>query len=100
MAEAFRLHCCIAGCARTFKAQLGDRPDDWVMCSKHWRMAPLSWRRRVTRLRRIIGRGKEPKAERARALHVRQWHRCRRYIEDRLAGRVDDADLAQFLETI
>lgn len=94
-----RVACCITGCRRTYKSD-GLNADERVICGRHWRMAPQSWRRRGALFRRIMNRVGHPKADLAAELWERTWERCRRHIEDVLAGRAEDPALAKFLETL
>lgn len=96
-----RVACCITGCRRTFKREAGDADGVRVICGRHWRMAPKSWRRRGTLFRRAMNSSRNPgRADRAAMAWDRTWERCRRYIEDVIAGRVHDSALEEFLETL
>lgn len=98
--HADRIGCCITGCRRTRKRPAGWPRGTLTICGRHWRMAPKSWRRRYTLFRRIANRLTDPRRDRARALWDQTFERCRRYIEDVIAGRVHDRALEQFLETL
>jgi hypothetical protein len=95
-----RLRCVISGCNRTFKAGDGDGPETRVICGRHWRMAPKSWRMRYTRFKRLAGRPNNPKNELAGHVCNRTWERCRDYIEGVLSGENIDAELARFIDSL
>jgi hypothetical protein len=92
--------CCITGCRRTFKGDAGDAEGRLVICGRHWRMAPKSWRRRYTLFRRIASKLTDPRRDRAGDLCNQTFERCRAFIEDVVAGRTHDPALVQFLERL
>lgn len=97
---ADRVGCCITGCRRTFKRDARIDGDYQTICGRHWRMAPKLWRQRGTKFRRAMNRVGHAKADKAAWAWHRTWERCRRYIEDVIAGRADNPAIAQFVESL
>lgn len=50
-----RIPCCVPFCRRTAARDRFPNCDE-IICGKHWRMAPASWRRRQARLGRMYRR--------------------------------------------
>ena len=97
MSDADRISCCITGCRRTFKRSPDDPPETRSICGRHWRMGPKPVRERYTKLLRLYR--KRETASIARLIEL-TWQRNLAAIEDALAGKINDADLTAFLETI
>lgn len=95
-----RVSCCITGCGRTFKREAPAGVAELVICGRHWRMAPLSWRRRCTKFRRMANKLTDPRRALAGTLYNWTWQRCRKHIEEIAAGTADDPALARLLERL
>lgn len=95
MTDPDRIRCCVTGCGRTFK-----RGDPWeylVICGRHWRMGPPAWRRRHTRLLR---RYRQQPSERLADIVDRSFDRVRAQVEEIVAGRITDATLDTFVNSL
>lgn len=99
MTKLGRIPCAIPFCRRTADAEKFEGCEE-IICGKHWRMAPASWRRRRTRLlrtyrRRFGDRGywEYPPGSPLRIDAVRLdrlinslWTRCKRVAIETAAG--------------
>jgi hypothetical protein len=94
-----RIPCCVPFCRRTADAAKFKGCTE-IICGKHWRTAPRTWRRRYSRLyrrhRQLCGRGQfwdlEPGTPaRKEAVRLCQllgtlWEWCKRAAIERAAG--------------
>lgn len=91
-----RVACSIPGCTRTFK----DEGFAETICGKHWRLAPVKWRRQVSLLRKRYralcgdsgywdfppGSRQRMEGYRIDRLFHRAWDRCKRRVVERAMG--------------
>lgn len=95
--SADRIACCVPGCRRTIERLPDDPPHVEIICGKHWRAVTPSERRHIAKIRRLLRRRETASLIR---LHNLAWQRCKALAIDAAQGRINDADLAEFLSTI
>ncbi len=84
-----RIPCCVPFCRRTANGQKFPDAHE-IICGKHYRLASLVLRRRLSKLRRRHARYREgvddAKIERSYALDWRIWDRIKAQVIERAAG--------------
>lgn len=98
-----RINCCIAGCKRgtTRMAPREDGSAPEIICSKHWRTVPKSWRSAMAFLRRVAVAAEKKGDEERYSQAARAWWRGWRRIVSMLSNpeTVMDGEVPATLST-